>query len=311
MGDAICDLVLGLTREGVLPLAAPQHGDTPETYLLRSYLDAHANTLGVADVDIQLQIEQRYRSGGTLTGLGLTVTPQRGQVVDLRKLRFALHRRDPHLFGALMTALRDALAPYAPVFTALDALVGEERMLYGDDWLISTEEAFFEDHEQEVDGVDIRDLARWADRRGFGTPFQLGKKYPRPLWTAPDPVLDTLHDRLVRHQELPGLREARELLRFIATLPSHWPCEREWYRVHSHPGLIHVVICQAEAEKDPVLEFYRDLHDLLGMPGEVEVEPLRVPAVHDAASHEDALAYLQAVRTVQAMAGVMWAALEG
>lgn len=311
--DETCDIILALTQQGVLPRTRPSLQDTPERYLVRGYAAAHQTAFDQADIEVELSMARHWTSQvGARPVLEVSVLPPREwpttRVIDLRGLRADLARSDQHLFGALMGGLRTALAPYAPVFTAEDALLGELQFLFGESWEEMTEEALSEVHHEPLLNVSTRDLVRWADRQGMPHPYALGPKYPRPLWTAPKAVRDRLVDTLCGHSH-PGLRQAGELLQFTGTLPEHWTCAREWAQRGQHPGLIHVITCQADPVRDPVLEVFRDLADLVGTPDEVETEPLQVFGVHDQASHQDVLAYVQAVGCIQGQVAEMWESL--
>ncbi|WP_157451523.1 hypothetical protein [Deinococcus aquatilis] len=313
--DETCDLILTLTRQGILPRVQPQADDTPAGYLCRGYAAAHQTVFDLANVEVELSMSRHWISlVGAQPVLEVRVLPPQAwptdRIIDLRGLRADLARSDPHLFGALVGGLRTALAPYAPIFTAEDALLGETQFLFGESWEEMTEEALSEAHQGLLLNVGPRDLVRWADRQGIPHPYALGPKYPRPLWTAPKAVRDRLLDTLCGHVH-PGLRQAGEVLRFVGTLPEHWGCAREWAGQGLHPGLIHVVTCQADPVRDPVLEVFRDLADLVGTPDEVETEPLQVFGVHDQASHQDVLAYVQAVGRIQEQVAEMWASLSG
>lgn len=311
--DETCDLILTLTRQGVLPRVPPRADDTPQRYLARGYGAAHQAAFDQAEIEVELGMARHWVSlVGARPVLEVRVLPPQewptNRIVDLRGLRADLARSDPHLFGALMGGLRRALAPYAPVFTAEDALLGEVQFLFGESWEEMTEEALSEVHHEPLLNLSARDLVRWAERQGMPHPYSLGPKYPRPLWTAPEAVRDRLLDTLCGHAH-PGLRQAGEVLRLTQTLPEHWACAREWAGQGQHPGLIHVITCQAEPARDPVLEVFRDLADLVGTPDEVDTEPLQVFGVHDEASHQDVLAYVQAVGRIQEQVAEMWASL--
>ena len=74
--------------------------------------------------------------------------------------------------------------------------------------------------------------------------------------------------------------------------------------------MIDVVICQDTPERDPVLEFHRDVTDMMGIPHtESPVESLAMLEIRDWPSHEAALRYLRAVADVQARTRAMWDAL--
>ncbi|NTX99214.1 MULTISPECIES: hypothetical protein [unclassified Deinococcus] len=308
--DAACTLALHLTQAGLIPRRAPRPGETPESYILNSYVETWRVELSPPDVRLDVTLLCGYSQHNTAT-VGMEVLPQSGRVLDLRALRADLRARDRYLFGALMFALRAALAPYQPVFTGQDAVQGEEALRFGEMWWDDHLEALSEaEHEERTREPRARDLCRWLQRQGAPTPYDLGRTYPMDTWTAPDDVARSLQARLHAHRVVPGLTEAADLLAHLATLPFEWRTTRAWAEDGLHPGVIDVVICQDAPERDPVLEFHRDVTDLLGMPHtESPVESLAMLEVHDWASHEAALRYLRAVADVQARTRAMWDAL--
>ncbi len=127
--DETCDLILTLTRAGVLPRVHPRADDTPDRYLCRGYAGAYQAAFDQAEIEVELGMTRHWISlVGARPVLEVRVLPPQewptDRIIDLRDLRADLARSDPHLFGALMGGVRTALAPYAPVFTAEDALLG-------------------------------------------------------------------------------------------------------------------------------------------------------------------------------------------
>jgi hypothetical protein len=285
----------------------PQEGDTPATYLLREYTHAHGAALHVPGVRIKVTLDHAYRFSATRASVDLHLYAQRGQIRDLRALRRTLAARDRTLFGRLMYVLREVLASFAPLYTGLDAIAGEETLLMGDDWESMIAEALFEaTHRDDLD-PSYRDLVRWAERQGLMTPRTLAQKFPRSLWTDPAHVWLPLLPRLEAVRDLPGIPEVLALLTHLDSLPADYSTERRWWRDGVHPGRIDVIICQAEGERDPVLESYREMEQLF-MDAEDE-EPLVVLEVTSPEDHARALDFLTTCRDVRERAAAMWAAL--
>jgi hypothetical protein len=305
--DHIADLALRLTRDGTVPRVRPQEGDTPATYLLREYVHAHEAQLDLPGLRVEVTLDTTYRAFKTDATVDLHLFSTRGKIRDLRALRRTLHARDRGLFGRLIFELREALAPYAPIFTGLDAICGEETFLFGEDWMSNTAEALMEASHREDHDWDERTLTRWAERQGMLTPYALGRKYHRDRWTDTARVWQPVWPRLDAVQDVPGIPEVTALLRHVATLKAEWAVERRWWKDGQHPGHVDIVTCQAPGEQDPVLECYREMGSLLGDMN--TQEPLIILEVMDAGDHAKAVQFLAACRDVRERVQAMWTAL--
>lgn len=298
-------LTLQLLRTGVLQPLTPAAAQDPQRYLMETYVASWADVLAAPAGDLHLELSQAF--GDCV--LRLIVTPNRPRVTSLRRFRRKLDRVHRSLFGALMTHLRTALAPFDPIFTGQDAYESMLMVHYGEMWDESLREEFNECHKDESTWPSDRELLRWSERRGDSTPKGLLKVYPWRTWAGEATLLRWLDVPEVRC--LRGVEALRSVLEALDAVPPRVRCRREWTeeRASVHPGRINVIICQDEHRKDPVLEWYRELDEYLGEPDDTGVEILQSLHVSDAASHAAAVEYFQLLATLQPQIEAMWDAL--
>lgn len=305
--DHIIHLARTLTCSATLPRTVPQDGDTPASWVLRTYAQTYTPAYQIPGVRVEGSLDMTHRGIDASAAIELHLYSERGHVRDLRGLKRALYPRDRTLFGRLMYELREVLAPYAPIFTGLDAVAGEERMLFGDDWYSMTADALLEATERDDAAWSERELTRWARRQGMFTPLDLGWKYPWTIWTEAGKGWPPLDPRLEAVRDLPGIPEVIDVLALVRSFPPEWAIERSWWRDGVHPGRVDVVICQADQDRDPVLECYREMDSQLA---EMEhEEPLVVLEVSDAQDHARAVQFVQACVEVRSRVNAMWQAL--